>query len=255
MERIEARFGGHAYDPHRHDTMAFGLTLEGVQSFRFRGIERHGMAGKVIVLPPDELHDGHSGTEGGFRYRMLYIDPEAIRAAAGGVLPHVTEGVLDAPEVAAALRPGLADLDAPLDPLAEASLIADLADALNRLTRQSGPRRPPPIDEEAVRRAKSILLENLEEGVPLSVLEAETGQSRHALHRHFKAACGVGPHRWLIMRRLDHVRAALISGTPLADAAFDAGFADQSHMTRHFKATFGMAPGEWRRMVAPVERV
>lgn len=36
LERIEAYFTGHAYDPHRHDTYAIGLTLSGVQSFRFR---------------------------------------------------------------------------------------------------------------------------------------------------------------------------------------------------------------------------
>jgi AraC-like DNA-binding protein len=246
VERIEARFGGHAYAPHRHDTMAFGLTLEGVQSFRFRGAERHSLRGNVIVLPPDELHDGHAGTEDGFRYRMLYLDPEAIREAAGGALPHVTGGALDAPRLASALAPGLADLETPLDPLAEASLVADLADALREITRAPPRRRPPPVDEVAVRRVKAMLLETLEDGVPLAALEEATGLSRHALHRHFKAACGVAPHRWLVMRRLDRARAALLDGASLAEAALGAGFADQSHMTRHFKAAFGMSPGAWR---------
>ena len=30
MERIEAFFSGHGYDPHRHDTYAIGRTLSGV---------------------------------------------------------------------------------------------------------------------------------------------------------------------------------------------------------------------------------
>lgn len=33
VERIEAYFGGHGYDMHRHDTYAIGRTLSGVQSF------------------------------------------------------------------------------------------------------------------------------------------------------------------------------------------------------------------------------
>lgn len=33
IERIEARFHGNAYAPHRHDTYALGVTLAGVQTF------------------------------------------------------------------------------------------------------------------------------------------------------------------------------------------------------------------------------
>ena len=50
------------------------------------------------------------------------------------------------------------------------------------------------------------------------------------------------------MRRLDQVRATLRTHASLADAAFDAGFADQSHMTRQFKRAFGLSPGRWREL-------
>ena len=32
-DRIEARFSGAAFSPHRHDTYAIGMTLAGVQTF------------------------------------------------------------------------------------------------------------------------------------------------------------------------------------------------------------------------------
>ena len=35
------------------------------------------------------------------------------------------------------------------------------------------------------------------------------------------------------------------SGRPLAEAALDAGFADQSHMSRMFKRAYGLTPGKW----------
>src|SRR5882757_5701537 len=73
LTRIEAFFHGHAYDPHQHDTYAIGITLAGVQSFAYRGARADSLAGDVILLHPDEPHDGHAGAESGFRYRMAYV--------------------------------------------------------------------------------------------------------------------------------------------------------------------------------------
>ena len=62
LERVEARFVGQAFSPHRHDSYAIGLTLEGVQTFRYRGAQRQCLPGECHVLHPDELHDGGSGS-------------------------------------------------------------------------------------------------------------------------------------------------------------------------------------------------
>ena len=78
IERIEAHFHGDAFAPHRHDTYALGLTLQGVQTFRYRGAVRYSQPGNIIVLHPDELHDGGAGTEDGLRYRMMYLPPETL---------------------------------------------------------------------------------------------------------------------------------------------------------------------------------
>ena len=83
LERIEARFSGHGFDPHRHDTSAIGFTLDGVQAFRYRGAARRSTRGEVFVLHPDEVHDGHAGTDAGFRYRILYVEPRLIQDALG----------------------------------------------------------------------------------------------------------------------------------------------------------------------------
>jgi hypothetical protein len=39
LERVEAYFEGHAFDPHRHDTYALGVMLSGVQRFDYRGAD------------------------------------------------------------------------------------------------------------------------------------------------------------------------------------------------------------------------
>jgi hypothetical protein len=36
LERLEARFHGHAYDPCQHETYAIGITHDGAQGFSYR---------------------------------------------------------------------------------------------------------------------------------------------------------------------------------------------------------------------------
>ena len=50
------------------------------------------------------------------------------------------------------------------------------------------------------------------------------------------------------MRRLDFARSRLGDGTPLADVALAAGFADQAHFTRMFRSAFGLTPGRYVRL-------
>src|SRR5215469_10708541 len=86
--------------------------------------------------------------------------------------------------------------------------------------------------------------------VSAATLEAETGVDRYTLARGFRACFGTSPHRYLIGRRLDRVKAEIARGISLAGAAYAAGFADQSHMTRHFKSRFGLTPGGYAALCA-----
>jgi hypothetical protein len=52
LQRLAARFGGHAYDLHRHETYAVGLTLWGAHSFHYRGSLRTSRGGQVMVIHP-----------------------------------------------------------------------------------------------------------------------------------------------------------------------------------------------------------
>src|SRR2546430_17496865 len=84
LERVEWRFVGQAFSPHRHNSYAIGLTLEGVQTFRYRGARRICLPGECHVLHPDELHDGGSGSAAPFAYRIAHVDPRLVQAQLGG---------------------------------------------------------------------------------------------------------------------------------------------------------------------------
>jgi AraC-like DNA-binding protein len=249
LERIEAFFKGHAYDPHRHDMYAIGYTVDGVQSFDYRGARANSTRGKVIVLHPDELHDGRAGTHAGFRYRMLYIEPRLIRDALGEktrALPFVRNPVLRNPRLMEALWPGLDCLDRGLEGLEADQVVLDVAGALLALDTSATAQSLSPICVTGVERARQFLDAHYDRVVTSQELEAVTGLDRYALARHFRTRLATSPYRYLTLRRLDHARSMLHAGHSLAASAVASGFSDQSHMTRQFKQAYGLSPGRWR---------
>ena len=72
-------------------------------------------------------------------------------------------------------------------------------------------------------------------------------QTRHtgilALRRRFDDSVGYGPKTLQRVLRLWQFLAA--SGTDIAAAAIDAGYADQAHLTRECRVLTGLAPSEW----------
>lgn len=251
LQRLAARFGGHAYDLHRHETYGVGLTLRGVQAFHYRGARTASRAGQVMVLHPDEAHDGHAGVADGFAYRMLYVDPGAISVALGDVPPpFVPDAVADDPALTTVLHEAFADFPRTLEPLAVDAVVGRLAEGL--VARADSARRSPrgatagrAVAFRGVTRAREFLVAEAPRTIASEELEGVSGLDRFALARHFRAAFGTSPHRFQVGRRLVRARTMIAEGTPLSEVAAATGFADQSHLTRHFSARFGLTPGRW----------
>jgi AraC-like DNA-binding protein len=244
IERVEAFFGGRAFEPHRHDTYAIGVTTRGVQSFHYRGAQRCCLPGQLHVVHPDETHDGGPATAEGFGYRILYVEPALVQAALGGrPLPFVAEPVQDFSPATAPLRGLLEDIDEPMDELGRAGAAVTIADALSAAAGRS--HAGGTIALAAVSAVREHLAAHPAEETRAPALERIAGIDRWTIARHFRAAFGTSPDRYRTMRRLEVARRAIAAGAALADAAATAGFADQSHMTRHFKRAYGITPGRW----------
>src|SRR5215510_7809379 len=159
--RLEACLAAHAYRPHRHGTYAIGITLTGVQRYNYRKSRRESLPGEVVVLHPDELHDGEAGTEIALLYRMLYIRPEAVRDALGPrarALPFVRDGHTKDRRLAKAVLGAVEDLSRPLAPLEADEAVLDVAEGLMALDRTvTSGRRTPGGVPAALWRARALL--------------------------------------------------------------------------------------------------
>ncbi|MGC5015434.1 AraC family transcriptional regulator [Streptosporangium sp. DT93] len=248
LERLEASLVGTAFAPHRHDTYAIGITLRGVQTFRYRGERRQCLPGEWHVLHPDEVHDGAAGTDEGFGYRIVYLDPSLVREALEGrPLPFVADPVVRPGGMPASLTACLADIDRPLEETERLEFTVLFADALERHSGAAGvrPVRRPPLALGALSRVRELIVADPAVRHSLAEFEAVSGLDRWTIARQFRAAYGTSPTRFRTMRQLDRARRLLAGGTPPGDAAQAAGFADQSHLTRMFKSAYGLTPARW----------
>ncbi|VVP89043.1 hypothetical protein PS925_01204 [Pseudomonas fluorescens] len=247
IERIEGYLSTKATTPHRHDTYSIGRTLSGVHNIAYRGSVRHSLPGSTFVLHPDEEHSGAAATEDGVIYQVLQIEPALIQQVLGGKpLPFVAEGISTNRRLFDATARLLQAVDHPQDPLQEDDAIFDLAMALNDAHGLPAPAHS--YDYKAAERARAFILDSIEHTITMEELADSVGRDRWALSRDFRILFGTSPHRYLNMRRLDQVKAGLVNGESLTEATINAGFFDQSHMTRHFTKTFGLSPARWLKL-------
>ena len=249
IQLLSAWFAGAAFARHRHDTYAIGLTGSGIQSFGYRGATYRSTPGEVVVLHPDEAHDGYAGTEEGFGYRIVYVDPARISEASAAVsgrprpLPFVRCPVLKSARLAKTIETAFGS---DLEPLAVDAIILRFSELLiEEAADGSGPTAASRVRRLAVERARRFLDAANNRVVHSSELEAATGLSRFELARQFRSTFGTSPYRYSLMRRLEFVRDRLGGSEPTVKLALEAGFSDQAHFTRLFRAAFGLTPARY----------
>jgi AraC-like DNA-binding protein len=247
IESLRAYFRGHAYDPHTHDEALVGFTEAGVQQFRCRRRLVTSTPGRAILMEPGEPHDGQSPPDEGFTYGMLYLPlawlrAEAERQGARGDLGF-RYTLTEDPPLLAAIRAAFAAVHEVEGRLARDQALDALVAALAGVARDA----QPSATEPGVAQAHAVLHEGFRDDLGLDDLAAASGLDRFRLTRAFKAQLGLSPHAYLVQLRLRAARRQLSQGTPPAEAAADAGFADQSHLGRWFRRAYGLTPAAYRR--------
>lgn len=110
----------------------------------------------------------------------------------------------------------------------------------------SGPAAP--VDPRLVEALRH--LERLTSGDAIAAASAHSGLSPSRLRALSQVHFGVPLSKLVMWKKVRRACLALARGSNLADAALDAGFADQAHLTRTMSGVIGLTPGE-ARSVAP----
>lgn len=102
-------------------------------------------------------------------------------------------------------------------------------------------------DDSLVRRALSLMQQNVVAPLSVSVLAQRLGSTRRRLERHFRNAIGMAPTAACRVLRLEHA-ALLLQDTDqsVTEIANAAGFCDSSHFIASFRASRGTTPAAFR---------
>jgi AraC-like DNA-binding protein len=193
---------------------------------------------------------------------MIHFGPELVAGVLADTvgrpacLPLFSEPVLDDPILAARLRGLHRALHGCATALRRDEMLADVirTAALRAATRPAGSALAtapavPPDARRVARRARDLIASRYLDDMSTDDLAAVTGRSRFTVHRAFTHLYGMAPGDYQRLLRLRAARSLIAQGRPISEAAVQAGFADQSHLSRWFTRCYGVTPGRYQRAI------
>jgi AraC-like DNA-binding protein len=251
VELLRARYAAHRYDPHIHETYAFGLVEGGRQTFACRGERFYSSGGSIFAINPGDAHDGAPADERGFVYRTIYVERVTVSAHLGDAsLPLFRTPMFFDTRIAHLLA---AAHDAFAEPAPALEREYHLSAFLRALARRSATLPAVNAANPALARVRDYMHAHYRDDVSLGTLAGVAAWGRHYLTRSFTRAYGIAPHRYLTHLRLSEARRQLRAGHAIADVAAAVGFSDQSHLHRRFKRAFGITPRQFQSAVTNVQ--
>jgi len=236
---------------HSHDQFGIGvITFGGHRSWSSIG-SVDAVCGDIIMVNPGEMHDGSSLDGKPRGWRMLFFEPEIACKILGDEersrTPTLQPTVRDRHQYLRLNRLFDAVTDPQPDSLdIDECLVRTLAYAFRHHGSQLPSRFPalPSVD-------RVVKLIDREPEIPHSLQEMAdmAGASRFHFLRGFARVTGATPHAYIVQQRVRLARRLLAAGMEVGHASAEAGFADQSHMTRAFVKQIGITPARYRRTV------
>nr|WP_277628842.1 AraC family transcriptional regulator [Pantoea allii] len=247
VELYQAHISRYAFEPHTHEAFGIGTIDAGAQRFRYRGTQYTAPAHSLVMMNPDELHTGESACEEGWRYQMIYIQPQLMDELSGDRGWWFNDALRTDIRMAQPLSQVLSTLWHAETALARYSLLSELLLQLRPLARMSSPRKA-----EARHRfdkVRDYLRANLAEPVRLETLAALVSLSPWHFLRAFRDRFHVTPQQMLMAYRLYEAKERLAQGEAIASVAAAVGLTDQAHLTRAFANRYGITPGRYQKQI------
>ena len=254
---LNASFKKQCFSRHVHEGYCIGVIEDGAQRFFRSGANHIASEHCIILVNPDQVHDGHSASDNGWKYRAMYPLPKLVQwvqqeisnkpvETAGFSEPVVSDRYL-----AAKLRhffTMLGHCDNTLQ--RESTFIEVVSELLQRHGQGKFTSPKVGVEPYAVKMLREYLDSHFSENLSIQTLSELVRLNPFYLNRLFQKHVGMPPHAYQVQLRLRKAKVMLESGQSLLHTAMACGFSDQSHLTRHFKKWLGVTPGRFQRNIA-----
>ena len=254
---LNASFKHQCFSRHVHEGYCVGVIDDGAQRFFRSGANHIASEHCIILVNPDQVHDGHSASEGGWKYRAMYPLPHLMQKVQQEITkkPLETAGfnhpVVSDRYMANQLRGLFNILQHSDNTLQRESLFMHvMSELLQRHAQGSFSLNNIGYEPNAVKRLREYLDCHYAQNISTDTLAQLVGLNPFYLNRLFQKHVGMPPHAYQIQQRLRKAKYMLEDGHSLLNTAMACGFSDQSHLTRHFKKWLGVTPGKFQRNIA-----
>lgn len=247
IELYQAHISRYAFEPHTHEAFGIGTIVAGAQRFRYRGVHYVAPAHSLVMMNPDELHTGESACDEGWRYRMIYIQPDTMETLTGERGWWFNEAMRVDRRFSQPLSYTLAALWQAETALEREGLLVELLAMMRPFAHMA--RQPQQQASHRFDCVREYLRANLNQTLRLDTLASLVSLTPWHFLRAFKSHYHVTPHQMLMAFRLYEAKQLLARGYPAADVAFTVGLSDQAHLTRAFARRYGITPVRYQKQV------
>ena len=246
---IEENATPNGFGPIKRDHYLIHCVLKGSGYFENEGVRYHVRAGEAFLIRPYEVAFYISDKEDPWTYAWVgFSGSEAndiLEMMGGGPILQITDPAGAERCVARLIR--LRSLET--NPFAR---LGELYHFFSYFVLSPGSAKI--LSPVAV--AQMFFQQNHTCAITVEQAADYAGVSRSHLFRLFRQTCSISPQEYLCRLRLQHAAQLLQSGSPVAQAAYSAGFTDLPNFSRRFKKSYGVTPSKYAADAqAPAEPV
>jgi AraC family transcriptional regulator, chemosensory pili system protein ChpD len=103
------------------------------------------------------------------------------------------------------------------------------------------------VGERELVEVRAYIQDNIQGTFDILTLADLPGFTKRQFMPRFRKKIHMAPYQYAMQARVRRARDILQDATSIADALFEAGFSDQSHLTRDIRATYGLTPAWYIR--------
>ncbi|WP_413113115.1 AraC family ligand binding domain-containing protein [Thaumasiovibrio sp. DFM-14] len=247
---IDANFSDFAFKRHYHLDYHIGLVTRGQQHYFYRGERHYAGPGTIVLLPPDEIHDGQAACQQGYQVKIFDIEPDWLHQLAevqSNQLAFQAHNVND-PMLFHQLNTLHESLhNQQFSTLGKDCLSGEAFALLLHRYAKARPREDFQLGHKRLTQIREYLEAHLSEKITLEQLADLCQLSHTQLLRQFKKTTQMTPYAYLARLRLERAMQLIRHGERSTDVAHKIGFYDQAHFVKAFKQTFGITPSQLQR--------